>query len=648
MAIIKQYCLLIVFSLAAGFCLPAFSDSIAVDPSGYTPSARVLGLGRAFVGLADDASALYLNPAGLSQGNNWKISSMSGTFLSEYQYLSASGSYPTNFGTIGFGFTSYNIGGAPTTTLDASSAPDDPIYVIDNSPGNPPINNFNNLFVLGYSTNLDRFFAKNSLAERTKVGLNLRLYSAGLSGDHIINGTAMGNEVDLGVLHKINSWSSIGISALNLLPYSMGGKITYVGGHSESYPASIKAGIALDVLGKDDAIIRLANGQKLTALFDLDYMPTLKNWPTVYHFGLEYAPVPIIAIRAGIDQTAMGNGLGGFTSASDITTGVGINYVGFRFDYAYHQFSVVPGIDNHSFSLTYSPLSKSISKEPIIIFEPKDKSILFDQSAKVIGKINASDIKLLEVNGNQVTSGKQNSFNVEAPLKIGKNKLSVLSYGEKGKIANPISSQFIRILRAISYPDVPESFWARQQVSLVSMLNIVTGYPDGSFRPEGNISRAEMAALLMRSKGNDNRYPILDNRISNIEPRTSFKDVKSNHWAAGFITDAASAGVVEGYPDRTFRPKGNITRAEGLAMIARFAKITQEAYSFQYFPDVSSSYWASPIIAGSSKAGLLEYLKGQAFEPKRYLTRAEAVEILYRTPFVKGLLEKDLLNWDGY
>ena len=83
-------------------------------------------------------------------------------------------------------------------------------------------------------------------------------------------------------------------------------------------------------------------------------------------------------------------------------------------------------------------------------------------------------------------------------------------------------------------------------------------------------------------------------------------------------------------------------------MIARFAKVTQEAYTFQFFPDISTNYWASPIIAGSSKAGLLEYLKGRAFEPKRNLTRAEAVEILYRTQFVKGLLDKDLLNWEGY
>jgi len=215
----------------------------------------------------------------------------------------------------------------------------------------------------------------------------------------------------------------------------------------------------------------------------------------------------------------------------------------------------------------------------------------------------------------------------------------VKSYGERGKIQKPVDEQKIRILRVTAFPDVPEGYWARQQVSLISMLNIVTGYPDGSFKPEGSITRAEMAALLMRSQTTRSQIP---------GKEISFSDVARNHWASQYIADAAESGVVEGYPDKTFRPKGNITRAEGLAMIARFAKITQEVYSYQYFPDVTSTYWASPIIAGASKAGLLEYLKGKEFEPKKNLTRAEAVEILYRTQFVKGLLDKDLLNWEGY
>lgn len=83
-------------------------------------------------------------------------------------------------------------------------------------------------------------------------------------------------------------------------------------------------------------------------------------------------------------------------------------------------------------------------------------------------------------------------------------------------------------------------------------------------------------------------------------------------------------------------------------MIARFAQVTREVYSQKLYPDIASTYWAAPIIAGSNKAGMLEYLKGKPFEPKRKLSRAEAVEILYQTKFVKELLNKDLLNWEAY
>src|SRR3989338_764250 len=64
---------------------------MAWDPSRHTPNARTLGLGRAFVGLADDTAAIYTNPAGLAEHDNWEFSSMSGRFVDEFSYYSATG-----------------------------------------------------------------------------------------------------------------------------------------------------------------------------------------------------------------------------------------------------------------------------------------------------------------------------------------------------------------------------------------------------------------------------------------------------------------------------------------------------------------------------------------------------------------------------
>jgi hypothetical protein len=177
---------------------------------------------------------------------------------------------------------------------------------------------------------------------------------------------------------------------------------------------------------------------------------------------------------------------------------------------------------------------------------------------------------------------------------------------------------------------------------MLAMAGVITGYPDGTFRPEGNITRAEMCSLLMKT-----RMQLVTGESLGTPEAMAFDDVKISHWAAAYIAQAAKLGVVKGYPDNTFKPGGNITRAEGLAMIARFAGISEEAYNNE-FNDVRSSNWAATIIAGAYKANILEYLKGKPLEPNVKLMRSETVEMLRQTQTVKDLLNKDLLNWDSY
>ncbi len=123
--------------------------------------------------------------------------------------------------------------------------------------------------------------------------------------------------------------------------------------------------------------------------------------------------------------------------------------------------------------------------------------------------------------------------------------------------------------------------------------------------------------------------------------------MRLKHWAAKYVNLAFKDGVVKGYPDGTFRPKNNITRAEGVTMISRFSGVSPEAYNNEFI-DVAKGFWAANTIAGADKAGMLNYLKGQPFEASRRLNRAESVEILYRSPRVAKMLNDDLLNWDSY
>lgn len=615
---------------------PVWGDAQAPDATQVSIGARILGMGRAYIGLADDVGSIYANPAGLGNLTNWQISSMSGNFMEDFSYINLSGGYPTNLGVIGVGLTSSTIAGGYSTKIVPGTEAD-PVYEID--PTQPSISYFNNLLILSYGNKVPM------LPFNALFGASVKIYSAGLSGDGITNGNASGNEIDAGILAKPLKWLTLGSYFQNLLPASMGGKLTYASGHSETFPHVWQNGASVKILGEENSLLKLG-GQDLKFLFDLDYWPTQKNMPIIYHTGFEWFPVKFVALRAGIDQDVAGDGTGtSLAPVSNLTLGTGLKFSGFSFDYAYHQYVGAPDVTNNFFSLSYQPELvkakpvKANGQVSVLIFEPSDKTVTFSEKAVIKGQVFDPNIKTVEVDKNMVSMNVLGSFETERPLTVGKNKIEIVSYDERGKLHPPVDDKKIGILRLQSFPDVPQDYWVAQPVSLLAMDNIITGYADGSFKPEGNITRAEMCSLLMRS----NEGRVTSNEARYALPVTKFKDVNPTHWAAKFISDAAAIGVVKGYAKGYFKPSANISRAEGLSMIARFAGIVDEMYA-NNFTDISSEHWAAQTIAGADKAGILKYLQGKAFEPNRKLTRAEVVEMLYKTQKVKNLIEKDLLN----
>ena len=339
------------------------AQTVAPDTTKLAVGGRILGMGRAFVGLADDTGAIFTNPAGLASLNKWEITSMSGTFMEDYNYLNLSGAYPTRFGVFGFGFANSGISGGYATKVKAGSDPNDPVYEPDYS--QPAINYGNNVFLLSYGQELKH----DKLPFKTFIGSSLKFIYSEMAGDGIGNGKASGNELDLGILIKPAPHISIGSTIKNTLTAAMGGKITYPSGHSESYPALLQGGVAFNILGKENAL-KTNNDHELKALLDFDYALSQKNIPTIFHLGVEWSPIKMVDLRCGIDQDVMGDGAGtGLTATSNFTAGVGINYSEFRFDYAYHQFAGTPGVTNNFFSLSYSPPNIIPAKEsakPII------------------------------------------------------------------------------------------------------------------------------------------------------------------------------------------------------------------------------------------------------------------------------------------
>jgi hypothetical protein len=98
-------------------------------------------------------------------------------------------------------------------------------------------------------------------------------------------------------------------------------------------------------------------------------------------------------------------------------------------------------------------------------------------------------------------------------------------------------------------------------VGKLSAIGVMEGYPDGTFRPEGEITRAEFATIAIRALGLGD--------AANAAVNTMFTDVSATHWAAGYINLAVDRGIIKGYPDGTYRPEGNITNAEAITILVR-------------------------------------------------------------------------------
>ncbi len=475
----------------------ALAQYMAWDPTRNIPNGRVLALGKAYMGLSDDTGAIYANPAGLAGINIWQLCSMSGNFLDEYAYLSLSGLYPTNYGTFGLGFAGSSIGGAPVTKVKEGSDPNDPIYEIDASV--PPVSNYNNVMIFSWGQEVDQILGGLTLSERVaffkhpvfsnmKVGASLKFFMSGLTGDHITGGAgnATGNELDLGLQYKPPiKWLNLGVTIQNVLPFTMGGKLKYNTGHEETYPAIVESGAAINLVGKKDSILKLRD-QEILLLVDFDYYPTLTGYPVVLHTGVEWKPNPMIAVRAGIDQDVVSNDTAtALTTISNLTGGVGLLFGGFRFDYAYHQYASAPGLDNSFFSLSYGVLPPTEAKIADGLVSSPDKLVTYESYVMVKGAVLDRKINEVRVNGIKATLTPQGDFFARVNLKVGKNAIMVQGYDRNRK---PIEQDKLRVVRLITYPDVPPSYWTYGPIGYIGTMGIIKGYPDGSFKPDGNIT----------------------------------------------------------------------------------------------------------------------------------------------------------------
>ena len=179
---------------------------------------------------------------------------------------------------------------------------------------------------------------------------------------------------------------------------------------------------------------------------------------------------------------------------------------------------------------------------------------------------------------------------------------------DKSKTAAQVkASAEAAVKSGLTIPDVPSNYWAKDAVDYVVNAKVLNIYQDGLFRPEKPITRADLAAMVVRVK------------FSGPPPagtkEIAFKDVPNSYWAKNIIGVAAGQNLMKGYPDNTFKPNDKVSLLDATYAFTKLEKFAPAD--------------APGIIKSAKDKGMLDFVKGP-FAANTPVTRAQAAWMLYK------------------
>ena len=212
------------------------------------------------------------------------------------------------------------------------------------------------------------------------------------------------------------------------------------------------------------------------------------------------------------------------------------------------------------------------------------------------------------------------------------------------KVANPLTHMVIHLYTKEKYvPEQPTSdylipgFWLNTD----DHYSYLIGYSDGTVRPNGKITRAEVATIFFRLLDDDTRAKYWSSK-------NDFSDVSADKWYNNAVSTLSHMGVIGGYADGTFRPDAPISRAEFAKIAVSFTQNNGSAV-YNYFTDVKTTDWFAPYVTAAKDAGLIEGYSDGSFKPESKITRAEACAIVNRTlgrkPSKAHMKISDRIDW---
>jgi len=491
--------------------LGSVQEVFAAEAIDIGAGARSIGMGRAYNAVTADGYSLFANPAGIAGLNSIQVVSMYGELSGDVAYTQLGAEFPTQYGVFGIGYAGSKAGEIVVSTVDASGR------IV-------PFTTFN------YGNDLYLFSYGNRYKDRLDYGITLKSFRKGSS--QIQGGEGTGMNADAGLTYQIDKRLRLGLSLRNIMMGDMGA-IKWGNGYVEALPLELKLGLALQP--REDIL----------CLFDVN---SKSEYPSDAKAGIEWSINKNFSLRAGAEQLAASD----YSRYINYSAGVGINYGSIKFDYAYYYDTILSYNSRHFVSFAV----RDIGKRP--------------EAAKPA----LEDKKTVAV----------------AVKKI------------------PIS-------------DVPDSHWASNAVQYVVNRRYLSLYPDGLFRPDKDVIRADLATVLLKL-----RYGAMPKASDEI----TFKDVPNNYWAKGAIGKAAALDLMKGYPDGTFKPNGKVSLMDAIIACARIGGLSSKAANTPSYTNIAPNHFAYEQIKATKAAGLLDFVTSPSLPTERPLTRAQLAWMLYK------------------
>ncbi|HEY9793569.1 MAG TPA: S-layer homology domain-containing protein [Candidatus Obscuribacterales bacterium] len=189
-------------------------------------------------------------------------------------------------------------------------------------------------------------------------------------------------------------------------------------------------------------------------------------------------------------------------------------------------------------------------------------------------------------------------------------------------IGNSTSVGNLPIVNTKPLTDI-RGFWGEQYISELSARGVIGGFPDGSFKPNDEITRAQFAAIVAHALN-----------LSPMPQAANFSDVSPKYWAAGVIGSSVNAGLITGYPDGTYKPADKITRAQALVILSkalRGGRLNPAALN-SYSDANSIPRWAQKNLAMAASSGIIVSFPDPAqIRPNDNATRGDVAALMYQT-----------------